>query len=141
MTEEIGVIGVIEKVAWIRLEDGGLLAARSHGRELFYLPGGKPEPGETHPEALAREIAEELGVTLDRATVRPLLTVEAPAHGKPAGTLVRTSCYTADHTGTPAPCGEIAELAHLTHGDHPRASATTRTVLDHLAASGRLLRW
>ncbi|MFF2148042.1 NUDIX domain-containing protein [Kitasatospora sp. NPDC058190] len=132
---------VIEKVAWIRLEDGRLLATRTRGRDLFYLPGGKPEPGETHPQALVREIREELGVTLDPETVVPLLTIEAPAHDKPAGTLVRTTCFTADHTGTPTPCGEIAEIAYLTHGDHPRASATTRTVLDRLAATGRLLRW
>jgi 8-oxo-dGTP diphosphatase len=55
---------LIEKVAWIRLEDGQVLAARTHGKILFYLPGGKPEPGESNEQALAREIAEELGVTL-----------------------------------------------------------------------------
>ncbi|WP_240676897.1 NUDIX domain-containing protein [Actinacidiphila soli] len=55
---------LIEKVAWIRLEDGQVLAARTHGKTLFYLPGGKPEPGESNEQALAREIAEELGVTL-----------------------------------------------------------------------------
>ncbi|MET9178924.1 hypothetical protein ABZX88_11945 [Kitasatospora aureofaciens] len=43
---------VIEKVAWIQVEHGRLLATRTHGRELFYLPGGKPEPGE-----LVRELA------------------------------------------------------------------------------------
>ncbi|MFF7635075.1 NUDIX domain-containing protein [Kitasatospora sp. NPDC008050] len=132
--------GVIEKVAWLRLHDGRLLATRTHGRDLFYLPGGKPEPGETHEQALVREIAEELGVALDAATLTHVLTVEAPADGKPAGTLVRTFCFTADGTGDPAPCGEIAEIAHLTHGDHPRASPAVRQVLDRLAATGELLR-
>ncbi|WP_145908616.1 NUDIX hydrolase [Kitasatospora viridis] len=132
---------MIEKVAWIQLDAGRLLAARTHGRDLFYLPGGKPAPGETHPEALVREIREELGVTLDPATVLPVVCIEAPADGKPAGTLVRTTCFTADHSGTPTPCGEIAEIAHLTHGDRLRTSATTREVLDRLAATGRLLRW
>ncbi|GAA2930986.1 hypothetical protein GCM10020221_28510 [Streptomyces thioluteus] len=61
------------------------------------------------------------------------------ADGKPAGTLVRTRCFTAAHTGTPAPRAEIAEIAHLTHGDHHRASATAGEVLDHLAATGQLL--
>ncbi|MER7847058.1 NUDIX domain-containing protein [Kitasatospora sp. NPDC096077] len=132
---------VIEKVAWLHLDDGRLLAARSHGRDRFYLPGGKPEPGESLEQTLVREIREELGVTLDASTVTPVLTVEAPADGKAPGTTVRTVCCTAVVTGTPKPCGEIAELAHLTHGDHPRASATTRQVLDRLAATGRLLRW
>ncbi|MFH9402022.1 hypothetical protein ACH4JS_19970 [Streptomyces sp. NPDC017638] len=31
----------------------------------------------------------------------------------------------------------IAEIAYLTHGDHPRASAATREVLDRRAATGR----
>ncbi|MFE2408485.1 MULTISPECIES: NUDIX domain-containing protein [unclassified Kitasatospora] len=132
---------VIDKVAWIRVEDGRLLAARTRGRELYYLPGGKPEPGETDEQALVREVREELGVALDPATVTPLLITRAPADGKPAGTVVRTACYTADHTGVPAPHGEIAEIAHLTHGDHPRASPAARQVLDHLAATGLLLRW
>ncbi|MFI1198847.1 NUDIX domain-containing protein [Streptomyces sp. NPDC020883] len=132
---------VIEKVAWIRLDEGRLLATRTHGRDRFYLPGGKPEPGETRPQALVREIREELGLTLDPATVAPLLITDAPAHGKPAGTLVRTTCCTADHTGIPTPCGEIAEVAYLTHGDRPRTSATTGEVLDRLAATGQLLRW
>jgi 8-oxo-dGTP diphosphatase len=132
---------VIEKVAWIRLDEGRLLATRTHGRDRFYLPGGKPGPGETYLQALVREIREELGLALDPATAVPLLITEAPAHGKAVGTLVRTTCFTADHTGTPTPCGEIAEVACLTHGDRPRASATTREVLDRLAATGQLLRW
>jgi 8-oxo-dGTP diphosphatase len=132
---------VIEKVAWVHLEDGRLLTARSHGRDRFYLPGGKPEPGETVEQTLVREIREELGITLDASTITPFLVVEAPADGKPAGTTVRTVCCTAEPTGTPQPHAEIAEIAYLTHGDRPRASATTRDVLDRLAATGRLLRW
>ncbi|GAB2719362.1 NUDIX hydrolase [Kitasatospora kifunensis] len=131
----------IEKVAWIHLDAGRLLATRTHGRDLFYLPGGKPESGETHEQALVREIGEELGITLDATAITPVLIVQAPADNKPAGTVVRTYCFTADHAGEPAACGEIAEIAYLTHGDHPRASPATREVLDRLAASGGLLRW
>ncbi|WP_254406522.1 NUDIX domain-containing protein [Streptomyces sp. AC627_RSS907] len=116
---------VVEKAAWVHLDEGRLLTARTHGRDRFYLPGGTPEPGETHPPALAREIREELGVALALATVVRLLITEAPAGGKPAGTLVRTPCFTADHTSTPTPCGEIAYLAH---GEchHPRSARTPR---------------
>ncbi|MEV7189926.1 hypothetical protein [Kitasatospora sp. NPDC093102] len=36
---------VIEKVARVHLDEGRLPAARTPGRDLFHLPGGKPEPG------------------------------------------------------------------------------------------------
>ena len=54
----------IDKIAWIRLEDGKILSTRSHGKEVFYIPGGKREPGETDVQALVREIREELDVAI-----------------------------------------------------------------------------
>ena len=38
---------LIDKIAWIRLEDGKVLSKRSRGKDVYYLPGGKREPGET----------------------------------------------------------------------------------------------
>ena len=43
---------VIDKLAWIFIEDGKLLMVRSKGKELFYLPGGKREAGESDEQAL-----------------------------------------------------------------------------------------
>lgn len=64
-----------------------LLAQRSYPPEVagrWELPGGKAEDGETLPEALIRELSEELGVTVTvgeqlRVTValRPELTMVA----------------------------------------------------------------
>jgi len=33
----------IDKIAWIRLEEGRILSTRSRGKEVYYLPGGKRE--------------------------------------------------------------------------------------------------
>ncbi|MGW1073739.1 NUDIX hydrolase [Streptomyces sp. NPDC002537] len=126
----------IEKVAWIRVDgDGRVLTARSHGKSAFYLPGGKPEAGEGHEDALVREIAEELGVALVPGSIRHALTVEAAADGKSSGTVVRMVCFTAEGAGEPAPRSEIAELAWLAPGDRDRVSAATALVLDRLAAA------
>ncbi|WP_328994598.1 NUDIX domain-containing protein [Kribbella sp. NBC_01245] len=52
-------IGVPEKVAWVLVRDGQVLVTRTHGRELFYFPGGHREPGESDAETLVREIDEK----------------------------------------------------------------------------------
>ncbi len=61
------------------LRDGRVLAARRtrppHLAGLWEFPGGKVEPGETEPQALVRELSEELGV---RAAVGPRLGPDLP---------------------------------------------------------------
>lgn len=42
-------------------EDGKFLLCRGNGRENYFFPGGHIEEGEGAPEALMREIKEELG--------------------------------------------------------------------------------
>ncbi|EIC2299431.1 NUDIX domain-containing protein, partial [Vibrio cholerae] len=61
---------VIDKLAWVLIQDGKLLAVRSKGKALFYLPGGKREAGENDEEALIREIKEELSVDLSPTSLK-----------------------------------------------------------------------
>ncbi len=57
---------VIDVVAAIIERDGKILLARRAGDRdqagLWEFPGGKVESGESQPAALARELAEELGI-------------------------------------------------------------------------------
>ncbi len=116
------------------VRDGRLLVARNHGRDLFYLPGGRREPGETDSETLVREVREELGVALDRSTMQLVAEVTAPRDGSPGE--VTMSCYTAEHRGDPAPAAETAELAWITAADRGRVTVAEQQVMDRLAASG-----
>ena len=58
-------------VAVLERADGRVLLARRPPEKVYAgyweFPGGKVEPGETFPQALAREVDEELGVRVRRA--------------------------------------------------------------------------
>ncbi len=120
---------MIDKLAWIRIEDGRLLCVRSRGKDAFFLPGGKREPGESDEEALLREVKEELGVELRRESLAPLHVFEAQAHGRPEGVLVRMTCFTGDYVGRLAPAAEIEELAWLGANDVSKMSLVTRIIV------------
>ncbi len=129
---------LIDKLAWLRIEKGRVLCARSHGKHLYYLPGGKREPGESDEAALRREVQEELTVSLVDGTLRPAGCFEAQADGKADGVVVRLTCYEADYDGTLQPAAEIAELAWLGVDDLARCSAAARVVIEALARERRL---
>ncbi|WP_296996775.1 MULTISPECIES: NUDIX hydrolase [unclassified Thalassospira] len=107
------LIKVIETANWILRDGENILSVRSHGRDRFYLPGGKIDPGETAREAIKREISEELGVDLIPGTLRELGTFAGQGHNQPDGSVVRMTCFTGHYSGTLAPASEIAELRWL----------------------------
>ncbi|WJZ68287.1 NUDIX hydrolase [Kocuria rosea] len=90
-------------------DDGALLTVRKRGTERFMLVGGKLDPGESPAAAAVRETAEEVGLRLDAAQLRPLGVFVAPAANE-AGTWVRCTVFTAPLTGRPVPLAEIEEL-------------------------------
>lgn len=125
---------IIRKSALITVKDGKLLVARSFGKEKFFLPGGKPDTGETPEQALHREIREELSVGLKAETVRPWGTITQQADGKAAGTTVIMDCFTAELDGQPHPSEEIEEIAWVGAQDRENLSAAGQEALDDLAA-------
>lgn len=124
----------IDKLAWVHIVDGRLLGVRSHGKDAFFLPGGKREAGESDHEALVREVSEELSVDLRVSTISPVGVYEAQAHGRPEGVNVRMTCFRADYDGELRPSAEIEELAWLTAHDRDRMSLVTQIIFDSLRA-------
>ncbi|MFD1887873.1 NUDIX hydrolase [Paenibacillus wenxiniae] len=123
---------IIDKIAWISLNERKLLCVRSKGKELYYIPGGKRDPGEEDQQTLIREVQEELGVTLEQETIMHVGTFEAEADSKATGTIVRLTCYTADYEGTLQPDSEIEEMAWLSYDDQDRVSVASRLVFEQL---------
>ncbi|MFG1869434.1 NUDIX hydrolase [Micromonospora arborensis] len=128
----------IDKVAWILIEDGRVLSTRSSGKDVWYLPGGKREPGETDLETLHREIDEELSVDVDVRGAEHLGTFTAQAHGHASGVSVRMTCYRAGYQGQLRPASEIAEMAWLGYADRHRTSPVDQLIFDHLRSEDLL---
>ena len=129
---------IIDKVAWIRLEDGAILSSRSRGKDVYYLPGGKRESGESDIDTLVREIREELSVAIVPDTVEHVGIFHAQAHGHPEGTTVRMTCYSADYQGVLQPDNEIEEIVWLTYADRHRVAPVDQIIFDHLREATRL---
>ncbi len=92
---------MIDVVAAVVERGGRLLVTRRqrgvHLEGFWEFPGGKVGPGETQPEALERELREELGVETDVGDI-----VFETAHDYPDRT-VRLFCYRCHVRGTPQP--------------------------------------
>jgi 8-oxo-dGTP diphosphatase len=115
--------------------DGLLLVSKRAAPDVFYLPGGKPEPGEAPRVTLDREVTEELGVTIAQA--EPFAEVRAPAALE--GVEMWMTVFLARLTGTPRPGAELAALRWW-----PRdrgltlAPAVRDCVIPRLRQAGRL---
>lgn len=53
---------------------GNILMIKKPRRGWWYLPGGKMEHEELAPEAAAREVYEETGLTINKPSIRAILT-------------------------------------------------------------------
>jgi 8-oxo-dGTP diphosphatase len=102
-------------------------------------PGGKRDAGEDDIAALSREIAEELGCGLLRASIRPLGEFSAVAANEP-GFFVHASLYRVDVTGEIAPNQEIDEAIWIDPAAPPdlHLAPLTRDHVLPLAAATRV---
>jgi len=129
---------VIQKSAWICIENQLILTTRSRNKDVFYIPGGKPEKGESNVQALIREIKEELTVDLNLDSIEFLGVFEAQAHGHPSGTTVQMNCYGGAYSGILQPHTEIAEIAWLSYAEKHKTSHVDHLIFDWLKSNHQL---
>ena len=129
---------IIDKLAWIHLVDQRILSTRSKGKEVYYIPGGKREKGESDVQALLREIKEELTVDLETSSLSSLGIFEAQADGEAPGILVRMTCYTATYTGSLQAASEIEELVWLSYQDMDKVAPVDKLIFTMLKEKGLL---
>jgi 8-oxo-dGTP diphosphatase len=127
---------VLRVIAAAVLDAHGLLLVSKHAApRVFYLPGGKPEPGEAPLECLRRELREELSVGID--SPRPFAEVHAPAALE--GVDMWMSVFLTRLAGVPAPAAEIAALRWWPHEPGLDVAPAVRDYLiPRLRRSGRL---
>lgn len=119
---------IIDKIAWIEIQDKKILSARSKGKSIFYLPGGKREKGESDEAALMREIQEELDVQLIESSLAFIGHFQAQAHGHKEGVMVSMLCYSGQYEGELNASAEIEEIRWLEMKDEAIISPVDKII-------------
>jgi len=99
----------LESVAWLYELDGKVLCVRTKGKDKYFIPGGKMEPGETRKAGLIREVREELSIDLIPDTISHRFSVVDVAYGL-EDTELEMHCYSADFAGRIVPGAEIEAI-------------------------------
>jgi 8-oxo-dGTP diphosphatase len=126
----------IDKLAFIYISNKKILMTLSKSKDTYYIPGGKRDPGESDFEALIREVKEELTVDLIPGTISHYGTFTAQANGKPAGVMVRMTCYTSDFDGTLEPSSEIEKMDYYTYSQRNIVGPVDQIIFDDLNSKG-----
>jgi ADP-ribose pyrophosphatase YjhB (NUDIX family) len=109
--------------------------ARAPGRDLFSLPGGVVEAGETLAEAVAREVLEETGLTVEPVRLaghREVIVRDADGRVERHFVILAFACRW--RAGEAAPSEEVAE-ARWVAPDEIAGLATTGGLADIIAAA------
>jgi 8-oxo-dGTP diphosphatase len=102
------VVEPMQVVAAAILDSGQvLLVSKRQAPDVFYLPGGKPDEGESPLATLARELAEELGVDLVRSELFSVVSDQAALERTP----MKMRVYLATVDGSVTPQAEIDSVA------------------------------
>ncbi len=118
------------------VRNDAILLVRVRDNDLWYLPGGTIEQGETEKETLIREIDEELGVQLEDCSICFDRAVTGPALGR-AGD-VELNCFRAKWDGVIQARSEISEVEYLPIDRLNKFAPAVRILVQKLQIEGAI---
>lgn len=121
---------IVSAVAVVR--DRTVLMVTARRRDVYYMPGGKVDAGETAAAAAAREAFEEVALRLAPDDLEELFEVRTQAHGEPDGRQVHMRVFRAVTDEEPAPSAEVDAIHWTTSADADRCPPAGREVLRRL---------
>ena len=129
-------------VGYIHVKDGRVLLVKPKKHDVFYVPGGKLEEGESEIEALIREVQEELDVDLIPDSIRSYDRFTDQAYAKPKGVTVDIIAYFGEHTGNPKPKNEIEDTRYFSYDEYlamSNVAPAVKLIFDDLKNKGIIL--
>lgn len=121
----VGAVGLVER------DDGRLLLIRQRYRQHWGLPGGLLSRGEAPHDAVRREIAEEVGLSVD-LVAGPVVVVD-PAPQRVDVVFRVAPGEGIDPDGARPTSPEVVETRWFAPDELPRLQHETRAALDALA--------
>ena len=118
----------LHTVGLVVLQHNQLLLAYSNSKQAWYLPGGKVGAGETALQALQREIAEELQVTLPADALHFYMHISAAAYGE-NDLLMEQDCYLCSIAANWQPAAEVGAIRYFTLASYSQEAAQVPGVL------------
>lgn len=95
-----------------------LLLAYSKNKQCFYLPGGKLDGQESPEEALCREIAEELAISLQPDHLAFYTHISAPAFGESSEVMMEQDCFLVSTNQEPRASAEVTEVKYFSLNEY-----------------------
>jgi 8-oxo-dGTP pyrophosphatase MutT (NUDIX family) len=126
----------IDHVSLLNIKNKRILLCKSKDKNMWQLPGGKRELGESDEQTLVRECAEELGVSIDSKTVKYLETIIGDAFGKDGNTKIKILIFEAEFNGTPVANSEIEDVGYFKLNEIPDTSELGWRYLQRLKDDG-----